>query len=107
MLEYIVAQPLTVLLGLFLLWNGCTLLLMGLDKFKARRGSRRISERTLLLAAFALGGPGALLGSMLFRHKSRKRKFRVLLPLAVLANLTVLAAGLWALGLLPDWTGIR
>lgn len=42
--------------------NVVTFLLYGLDKARARRGAWRISERTLLTAAFAGGCAGALLG---------------------------------------------
>lgn len=85
-----------VLLGL-LGWNLFSFLLMGLDKLKSLRGSWRIREKTLILAAFAMGGLGCLLGSFAFRHKSRKLKFRILLPAAVLANVAVLILAAWYL----------
>lgn len=46
----------------------------GVDKIRAQNGSRRISEKTLLvLAVFAPFG--ALVGMSVFRHKTRKIKF--------------------------------
>lgn len=87
-------QPL--LLGL-LGWNVFSFLLMGLDKLKSVRGSWRIRESSLLLAAFAMGGLGCLLGSYAFRHKSRKLKFRILLPAAALVNGGVLLLGAYYL----------
>ncbi|QOX63488.1 DUF1294 domain-containing protein [Anoxybacterium hadale] len=71
-------------------WNFGTFLLMGADKFLAVKNMRRISEQTLLTVAFVMGGFGSLLGSILFRHKTRKWKFRLLLPVALLFNLSVL-----------------
>ncbi|MDF3001945.1 MAG: hypothetical protein K0Q48_2064 [Bacillota bacterium] len=71
-------------------WNFVTFLLMGTDKFLAVKNMRRISEQTLLTVAFVMGGLGSLLGSILFRHKTRKWKFRLLLPVALLFNLSVL-----------------
>lgn len=71
-------------------WNFVTFLLMGIDKFLAVKNMRRISEQTLLTFAFVMGGGGSLLGSILFRHKTRKWKFRLLLPVALLFNLSVL-----------------
>ena len=53
----------------------------GIDKFKARRGSSRISEQRLLLLSLAGGAAGALLGMLLFRHKTRHMKFIFCVPL--------------------------
>lgn len=57
---------------------------MGLDKSSARRGDRRIPERTLLSLAAAGGGLGAVLAQQMFRHKTRKQPFANLLH-AILA----------------------
>ena len=65
----------------FLFCNLLTLFLMGFDKHRARRGGRRIRERTLLLCSACFGGFGALLGMFLFRHKTKHLRFRILLPL--------------------------
>lgn len=71
-------------------WNLVTFLLMAIDKYKATRGSWRISESTLLTAAFAMGGIGSFFGSIVFRHKTKKMKFRILLPVSVLFNLSLI-----------------
>lgn len=65
-------------------WNLFVLLLYGADKWKAKHGRWRISEAALLGTAFCMGGAGALLGMLLFRHKTRKWKFRILVPLFLL-----------------------
>ncbi|HBY72843.1 MAG TPA: DUF1294 domain-containing protein, partial [Lachnospiraceae bacterium] len=41
-----------------------------------------IPERTLLLIAFLGGGIGSFLGMRIFRHKTKHRKFVILLPIA-------------------------
>lgn len=45
--------------------------LMGVDKYKAITGKRRIPEAVLFLFAFLLGAPGGLVGMYSFRHKTR------------------------------------
>lgn len=71
-------------------WNIITFLLMAIDKYKAIQGKWRISESALLAGAFAMGGLGSFFGSVVFRHKTRKWKFRILLPVALLFNLSVI-----------------
>ena len=52
----------------------------GLDKKKAIKGEWRTPERNLIAAA-VMGAPGALLGMIVFRHKIRKPKFYIGVPL--------------------------
>jgi len=49
-----------------LVWNLLVLLLYGMDKAKAKRNKRRISESLLLATAFFMGGVGALFGMLIF-----------------------------------------
>ncbi len=75
----------------FLIWNLVTFVLMGADKRRAEKERWRIPERTLLFCAFLLGGLGETLGALVFRHKTRKWKFRLGLPLSLMVNaLTVI-----------------
>ena len=60
--------------------NILAFLLMGIDKWKAKNGRWRISERTLLLTALAGGSVGGLLGMYLFRHKTQHIQFSLGLP---------------------------
>ena len=57
---------------------------MGADKRRARRHMRRTPEATLLLLAVIGGSVGAILGMLLFRHKTRHPQFYLGLP-AILA----------------------
>ena len=70
--------------------------LFGVDKSRARRGARRIPERTLLLAAAVSGTVGAWLGMRVFHHKTAKQSFVSRMALATLLDLVV-AIGLIAL----------
>ena len=54
--------------------------LFGADKEKAVRKRRRIPEKTLFLSAWLGGAPGALLGMLVFRHKTRHKRFRLGIP---------------------------
>jgi uncharacterized membrane protein YsdA (DUF1294 family) len=57
-----------------------------LDKARARRGQRRVPERTLLLLALLGGSPGLVLGMLLARHKVRKARFLAPLLLILLGQ---------------------
>ena len=70
-------------------YNLIVLIIYGADKLKARNGSWRIPEKTLILLAFLFGASGAMLGMVLFNHKTAKMKFRLLVPLALIVNIAV------------------
>ena len=68
--------------------------LFGLDKWKAKRKAKRpgvwrIRERTLWTWALLGGSVGAILGMRVFRHKTRKARFAVGLPLLLLAQILI------------------
>jgi len=71
-------------------WNIITFLMYGVDKQRARNRERRISERTLITCALLMGSLGALLGMNFFRHKTKKSKFRIMVPLAIAMNIGVI-----------------
>ena len=50
--------------------NVVTFLVYGIDKWKAKQGSWRISEATLLILAVIGGSIGALLGMKIWHHKT-------------------------------------
>ena len=55
--------------------NFLNFLLFGYDKFQAKRGGWRISEKVLLGLSLFGGGLGGLAGMLVFRHKTRKNIF--------------------------------
>ena len=65
----------------FIVINLLTFLLYGLDKYKAIRQEWRIPERALLLMAFVGWAFGALSAMRIFRHKTRKGRFKLMIPL--------------------------
>ena len=60
--------------------NVVTFLVYSIDKWKAKQGSWRISEATLLILAVIGGSIGALLGMKVWRHKTMHKKFKYGLP---------------------------
>ena len=69
--------------------NFTTLAAYGLDKGRAKSGKWRIPERTLLLLALAGGSLGALAGMIMFRHKTRKPKFYISVPVMFVAHCVI------------------
>ena len=63
----------------------------GLDKGRAKSGKWRIPERTLLLLALIGGSLGALAGMIMFRHKTRKAKFFISVPVMFVVNCVIVA----------------
>ena len=79
-----------------LVTNVVAFALFGVDKSRARRGARRIPERTLILWAALSGTVGAWLGMRVFHHKTAKQSFVAQMALATLLD-AVVAIGLIAL----------
>ena len=77
-----------------ILVNVLGLVIMHLDKNKARRGQWRIPENTLLAIAILGGSIGIFLGMQLFRHKTKKLKFVMGIPV-ILAVQGFLILQLW------------
>lgn len=71
-------------------WNLIVFGLYGIDKWKAKRQKWRIPEAVLLGTACCCGAIGALAGMEIFRHKTRKWKFRILIPLFLILQAAVI-----------------
>ena len=70
--------------------NVVTFTVYGIDKLKAKQGSWRISEATLLILAVIGGSFGALFGMKVWRHKTMHKKFKYGLPLILLAQIALI-----------------
>ena len=87
-------KQLVILILVYLLAiNLITFILYGVDKRKARLHRWRIPEATLILFAWIGGAVGALFGMRVWHHKTKKIKFRILVPLAVVVWSVALIAG--------------
>lgn len=74
---------------LLLLLNLIALGAFAIDKYLARKSKRRISEKALLILSALFASPGGLLGMVIFNHKTSKYKFRLGLPVLLLAHAAV------------------
>ena len=59
---------------------------MGLDKGRAKKHKYRISEGILVVLSVLGGAVGSLIGMIVFRHKTSKKKFYVGVPIIYLLN---------------------
>ena len=69
--------------------NIATLLLYGIDKYKAKKGRWRISEATLLLMAVIGGSIGAWAGMRLWHHKTMHKKFKYGIPVIIIMQIAL------------------
>ena len=67
-----------------------TFLVYGIDKWKAKQGSWRISEASLLILAVIGGSIGALFGMKVWHHKTMHKKFKYGLPLILLGQIALI-----------------
>jgi uncharacterized membrane protein YsdA (DUF1294 family) len=86
MREAHLALGVSALLGI----NAAGLAAMGLDKSLSRSAAMRFPEAILYVIALLGGIPGVILGSHVFKHKSRKPAFQFVLLLVLVAQLIVL-----------------
>lgn len=78
------------LLMLLVIWNIVTFSIYALDKSKAINHQYRIPEQTLLLIALLGGGIGAFSAAHLIRHKIRRRKFQIILPITAIMTASLI-----------------
>ena len=77
--------------GILILWliliNLALFIMMGVDKWKARRHRWRIPEKALLGAAVIGGSAGGILGMLIFHHKTKHPKFYIGYPVILVVQL--------------------
>ena len=78
-----------------LLVNLFTFFLFAEDKKRAKKDMWRIPERTLVLFALFGGSIGALAGMYVFRHKTKKWKFRIGIPLILGMQMIFFGVGIY------------
>ena len=69
------------LIGFFSMW---------IDKRKAQKGAWRISEQALFYITLLGGGIGTIAGMYLFRHKTKKLRFTIGLPVILISEIILI-----------------
>lgn len=65
----------------YMITNIIAFIIFGIDKNRAIKKQRRISEKSLFFISFISGSFGTLIAMEFFRHKYNKIKFRILIPI--------------------------
>lgn len=63
---------------------------MGLDKYKAKRGAYRISEKALFIIALIGGSIGSIIGMYKFHHKTKKNAFVFGMPMILVTQIVLI-----------------
>ena len=82
--------PLHVVLAYFITVNVLSLVLFGIDKWKAKHDKWRISEATLLSVTAIGGSIGAWVGMKVWHHKTMHKKFKYGIPLVMVLQSALL-----------------
>ncbi len=87
--------------GFFVTINIVTFCMFGADKGKAKNNKSRISEKKLMKMCFFGGAIGGFMGMLGFRHKTKKAKFFIIVPVlfiiqVILQSFVVGFLGFWA-----------
>ncbi len=97
----IINLVLFVIVALFFVTiNIVTFCMFGSDKGKARRNGQRISEKKLIRMCFFGGAIGGFMGMLGFRHKTKKAKFFIIVPLLFIIQIVLQS---FIVGFLAFW----
>ncbi len=87
--------PLLIILAIYALASTVSFVAIAFDKRRAVRGGWRMSERRLHLFELVGGFPGSLLARRLFRHKTRKNRYRLVAAGIVTLHVVAWGAAAW------------
>ena len=79
-----------IIISYVIVINVITLMMYGIDKWKAKHSKWRIPEATLLIMAAVGGSIGAWMGIKLFHHKTLHKKFKYGVPGIFLIQLGII-----------------
>ena len=70
--------------------NLITFIMYGIDKQQAIKNNYRISETTLLTLSLIGGSLGSILGMIIFHHKTKKLKFKLLNTIFLIIHILII-----------------
>lgn len=73
----------------FIIINVIGFLAMAIDKWKAKNNAWRIPENTLFYITVLGGGIGTIAGMYVFRHKTKKPKFTIGMPVILVLEIVL------------------
>ena len=73
----------------FILISAVSIIMTVYDKWAAKHKKRRVPERTLLSLGIVGGAAAMYLTMKMIRHKTKKKKFMVGLPLEILLHVLI------------------
>ena len=71
------------------------ILMMGIDKAKAKQGTRRISDNSLITVSAHGCGIGRVLGMKVFHHKTLHTSFKLGMPALTVLNFGIAFLIMW------------
>lgn len=74
----------------FSIINALSYLIMHIDKNNARKNGQRISEASIIAIAAIGGSIGVLIGMYTLRHKTRKLRFTIGVPIILLLQIALI-----------------
>ena len=78
-----------IILSYLVVMNIVGVVIMGIDKSRAKRGAWRIKEATLFMVSIIGGSLGTLLGMYFFRHKTKHIYFVIGMPLILILHIAL------------------
>lgn len=70
----------------FIVVNAVGFIMSAVDKSAAKRHEWRVPEKDLFAVSFLGGAVGTLISMLLFRHKTKHKRFMIGIPLIILAQ---------------------
>lgn len=79
----------TVFAAYFIILNIVGFVMSAVDKSAAKRHKWRVPEKDLFAVSLLGGAVGTLISMLIFRHKTKHKRFMIGIPLIILAQISL------------------